>query len=373
VYLRDMRNFPVLARTRSRLFAGGLAPPVTTSQVAGLPLADAVVYFDPIGFVAADDCKLETLRSGQLEQAALSNYQFGSKVGSLMFFAGVVAAVPERGRIIHVLRDLPPDIHVTEPPLSASARAFHAPLRAQTAFVYDLFRRFLHEQGARLEDLVKLNIYLRDVRGTDVIEQVAAELAPAANPAVSLYGVESLATRFFHVEIEGIAVDPRGSWDKETVARLDDRSDAIVPHGRHALATRVGPFVFTSTLTAYRAETGDVLDDYRDLPDSGRRAVEDVVFRQFQSRRSATAARTAAQAWLIYDRLFRIAGRLGVGRDGFLKTTIYLEDMNDFAAVEAIAQCFFPHDPPALTLLQPSGLSMPGARVQIDAVLLNSG
>ena len=45
VYLRDMRNFPVLARTRSHLFAGGLAPPVTTSQVAGLPLADAVVYF----------------------------------------------------------------------------------------------------------------------------------------------------------------------------------------------------------------------------------------------------------------------------------------------------------------------------------------
>ena len=34
---------------------------------------------------------------------------------------------------------------------------------------------------------------------------------------------------------------------------------------------------------------------------------------------------------------------------------------------------FFPHDPPALTLLQPSGLSMPGARVQIDAVLLCPG
>jgi len=373
VYLRDMRNFPVLARTRSRLFAGGLAPPVTTSQVAGLPLIDAVVYFDPIGFVAADDCKLEMLRSGQLEQAALSNYQFGSKVGSLMFFAGVVAAVPEQGRIIHVLRDLPPDIHVTEPPLSPSARAFHAPLRAQTAFVYDLFGRFLHEQGARFEDLVKLNIYLRDVRATDVIEQVAAELAPAANPAVSLYGVESLATRFFQVEIEGIAVDPTGSWDKHTLASLDDPSDVIVPHGRHALATRVGPFVFTSTLTAYRAQTGEVLDDYRDLPDSGRRAVEDVVFRQSQCRRSVTAARSAAQAWLIYDRLFRIANRLGVGPDGFLKTTIYLDDMNDFAAVEAIAQCFFPHDPPALTLLQPSGLSMPGARVQIDAVLLSSG
>ena len=62
-----------------------------------------------------------------------------------------------------------------------------------------------------------------------------------------------------------------------------------------------------------------------------------------------------------------------VGRDGFLKTTVYLADMDDFAAVEAIAGQFFPHDPPALTLLQPSGLSMPGARVQVDAVLLSSG
>ena len=80
-----------------------------------------------------------------------------------MFFAGVVAAVPEQGKIIHGPRDLPAEIRLTEPPLSPAARAFHAPLRAQTAFVYDLFDRFLREQGAHLDDLVKLNIYLRDV------------------------------------------------------------------------------------------------------------------------------------------------------------------------------------------------------------------
>ncbi len=373
VYLRDMRNFPTLARTRSRLFAGGLAPPVTTSQVGGLPLSDAAVYFDPIGFVAADGYKLDMLRSRQLEQAALSNYQFGSKVGPLMFFAGVVAAVPEQGKIIHGPRDLPADIRLTEPPASPAARAFHAPIRAQTAFVYDLFDRFLREQGLRLEDLVKLNLYLRDVRDTPTVEQVAAELAPAANPAVALYGVESLATRFFLVEIEGIAVDPAGSWDKDSLVSLDDPVDAVVPQGRHALATRAGPLVFTSTLTAYVARTGEVLDDHRDLPDRGRRAVEGVVSRHPHCRRSASAARAAAQAWLIYDRLFRIAARFGVARDGFLKTTVYLQDINDFAVVEAIAESFFPHDPPALTLLQPSGLSMPGARVQIDAVLISSG
>jgi enamine deaminase RidA (YjgF/YER057c/UK114 family) len=370
VYLRDMRNFPSLARTRSRLFAGGLAPPVTTSQVGGLPLSDAIVYFDPIGFVATEGYRLDMLRSRHLEQAALSNYQFGSKVGPLMFFAGVVAAVPEQGRIVHDLRDLPAGILLSEPAASPAARGFLSPIRAQTAFVYDLFGRFLSEQGVGFDDLVKLNIYLRDMRDTAIVEQIAAELAPGANPAVALYGVESLATRFFLIEIEGIAVDPNGAWQKETLAALDDPVDTILPQGRHAVATRVGPLVFTSTLIAYVARTGAVLTDHRDLPERGCRVVEAILARQPHSARSATAACAAAQAWLVYDRLVRIAARFGIAPDGVLKTTIYLADMSDFSAVEAVAETFFPHERPALALLQPSGLSMPGARVQIDAVMV---
>lgn len=370
VYVRNMRDFPTLARTRSRLFQGGLAPPVTTSQISGLPLPDAVVYFDPIGFVTADGYRLETLRSREIEQAALSNYQFGSKVGPLLFFAGVVAAVPERGAVVQGLKDLPARIHVTEPQLSPAARACHQAMRAQTAFVYDLFGRFLREQGLSFADLLKLNIYLRDVRTTDVLEQVAGELAPAADPAVALYGVESLATRFFLIEIEGIALDRAGQWRKETLASLADPEDPIVSHGRYPVATRAGPLVFTSTLTAYRDGANGILEDHRGLPDDGRRAVEDVVSCQLHLRRSAAALRTAAQAWLVYDRLARIAAHFGCGRDDFLKTTVYLADMSDFDVVEAIAARFFPHEPPALAVLQPSGLSMPDARVQIDAVLL---
>jgi enamine deaminase RidA (YjgF/YER057c/UK114 family) len=373
VYLRDMRMFPALARTRSRLFSAGIAPPVTTSQIGGLPLRDAVVYFDPIGFVPAAGFRLETLRSGELDQAALSNYRFGSRVGPLLFFAGVVAAVPEHGVIVRSPRDLPERIRLNEPPLSPAARAFRAPLRAQTAFVYDLFGRFLREQGLRFEDLVKLNIYLRDVRTTDIMEQVAAELAPSANPAVALYGVESLATRYFLIEIDGIASDPAAGWEKKTLSGLDDPADPVISQGRYPLATQVGPLVFTSTLTAYVAQTGEVLDDAADLPERARRAIEHVVSRQPDLARSASARRTAAQAWLIYDRLSRIAARMGVGPDGFLKTTVYLDDIDDFAAVEAMAVYFFPHDRPALTVLRPHGLSMPGARVQIDAVLLGSG
>jgi enamine deaminase RidA (YjgF/YER057c/UK114 family) len=373
VYLRDMRNFPTLARTRSRLFSEGLSPPVTTSQVSGLPMDDAVVYFDPIGFVPTEGFRLETLRSKYLEQGALSNYQFGTKVGPLMFFAGVVAAVPERGEIIHGSRDLPADLPMIAAVGSPAARGFADPVRAQTAFIYDLFGRFLREQGADFEHLVKLNIYLRDVRDTEIVEDVARKLAPRAVPAVALYGVESLATRWFLVEIEGIAIDPAGSWPSERLNGLRDGSDAIIPHGHQALAVRAGPLIFTSTITAYHAGHDRIIDDPGEIPEAGRRAVEAAVLSQPHLRRSVSAARAASQAWLIYDRLLGIAGHFGGTRDSILKTTIYLDSMSDFAAVDAVAQTFFPHAPPALTVLQPSGLSIPGARVQIDAVILGTG
>src|SRR6185295_4674495 len=51
IYARDMRNFPVLARTRAALFDGGVAPPSPASQVPGLLYPDADVCFDPVAVI----------------------------------------------------------------------------------------------------------------------------------------------------------------------------------------------------------------------------------------------------------------------------------------------------------------------------------
>ena len=61
----------------------------------------------------------------------------------------------------------------------------------------------------------------------------------------------------------------------------------------------------------------------------------------------------------------------GAGSDltRVLRTTVYLVDMEDFAAVNAVYAEFFDADPPARACVAVRGLPK-GARVEIDAVAL---
>ena len=57
----------------------------------------------------------------------------------------------------------------------------------------------------------------------------------------------------------------------------------------------------------------------------------------------------------------------GSGMDKVVKTTVFLADINDFAAFNAVYSEFFPVDPPARSTVQAGGLPV-GALVEIEAV-----
>ena len=57
----------------------------------------------------------------------------------------------------------------------------------------------------------------------------------------------------------------------------------------------------------------------------------------------------------------------GSGLDKVVKTTVFLADINDFAAFNAVYSEFFPGDPPARSTVQAGGLPV-GALVEIEAV-----
>jgi 2-iminobutanoate/2-iminopropanoate deaminase len=57
----------------------------------------------------------------------------------------------------------------------------------------------------------------------------------------------------------------------------------------------------------------------------------------------------------------------GSGLERVLKTTVFLKDMGDFAAMNAVYAEFFPKEPPARSTVAVAGLPK-GARFEVEAV-----
>ncbi len=69
----------------------------------------------------------------------------------------------------------------------------------------------------------------------------------------------------------------------------------------------------------------------------------------------------------VLENLGAVLAAAGSSFDQVLKTTIFLTDMNDFGAVNAVYGEYFPKSPPARATVQVAALPK-GARVEIDAI-----
>jgi 2-iminobutanoate/2-iminopropanoate deaminase len=76
-----------------------------------------------------------------------------------------------------------------------------------------------------------------------------------------------------------------------------------------------------------------------------------------------------AQTRQVLTNLQHVLRAANSGLDQVVKTTVYLQDMNDFAAMNAVYGEFFTKDPPARSTVAVAALPK-GALVEIDAVAL---
>lgn len=75
------------------------------------------------------------------------------------------------------------------------------------------------------------------------------------------------------------------------------------------------------------------------------------------------------QARRAMENLAAVLEAAGSGIDRIVKTTIFVTDLGDFAAVNAVYGSFFAADPPARSTVQVAGLPG-GAVVEIEAIAL---
>jgi 2-iminobutanoate/2-iminopropanoate deaminase len=108
--------------------------------------------------------------------------------------------------------------------------------------------------------------------------------------------------------------------------------------GPYSQAVAAGPYVFSSGQIALDPSTGALVEG-------------DVAAQTHQVMRNIGAVLTAA----------------GLGFGDVVKTTIFLADMNDFAAVNAVYAESFPAAPPARSTIAAAGLPR-GALVEIETI-----
>jgi 2-iminobutanoate/2-iminopropanoate deaminase len=120
-----------------------------------------------------------------------------------------------------------------------------------------------------------------------------------------------------------------------TTIRAEGAPRALGPYSH---GVRTGDFVFTSGQVGLDPATGTLVPG----------GIEAETRRTFQNLRAVLEAG-------------------GSGLDRVVKTSVYLVDLDEFAAMNAVYATFFPGDKPARTTVQVSRLPA-GARVEIDAV-----
>ena len=110
--------------------------------------------------------------------------------------------------------------------------------------------------------------------------------------------------------------------------------------GPYSQAVNHGGLVFVSGQLPIDCETGEFVSD--DVSDQTRQSLENIK---------------------------SILAEVGYGMDRILKTTVYLQDMNDFSAMNQVYETYFTAPYPARAAFQVAKLPK-GAKVEIEAVAM---
>ena len=123
----------------------------------------------------------------------------------------------------------------------------------------------------------------------------------------------------------------------KTIVRTEKAPAAAGPYSQ---AVRVGQMVYTA---------GQIPMD----PTTGKVVTGDITAQAEQALRNVQAVLEAA----------------GASLDHVVKTTVFLQDMNDFGEMNEVYGRFFNQNPPARTTVEVAALPL-GVRIEVEAVAL---
>ena len=242
-YHLDPAEVDMALRVRKDWFDVDSAPPSSLLLVSELPVHGATVCLDMTNLRSSAPLSREKIEIrrvepiGQVAAIGWSVYSQAMRGGGFIYTRGTTATGP-RGPIEEI---------VPHPELAYR----HNPVRFQAEYILNYLQDLLADAGCGFGDVVRAEIYLDRMEDYAVFDEVWRTYFPVDPPARVVIR-SPLVVPHAIIEIELVAVDPKGPFDKETI----HSDSAPVPLGGEPQAVRAGPYVFLSTQMATDYRTG---------------------------------------------------------------------------------------------------------------------
>jgi len=250
-----------------------------------------------------------------------------------------------RGVFSHALR-VGEELYIgAQLPTTAEGRLVAADVETQAGTSFRHMQTILSEAGATWADLVKLNIYLTDLRHTAAVLAVRDRYIAAPCPATTVVAIERLVIPGACLITEGMALIPGTDLRKEASTSMEERR-VIDPAGLPE------PGLFSQGL-----RVGDTLYISGQLPiDANRNLVgpDDII----------------AQTECVFGYLRSILEAAGGGLEHLVKLNIYLTRMQDYEGFKLARSRVLTPPYPISTLVAVKGLVVPGALLEVEGVAL---
>ena len=300
-------------------------PASTSVGVQSLIWKDCSIEVEMVALIKESGIKKEGIETDKIPQP-IGGYVPAIRAGDFVFLAG----------------QLPSDFKTGIPPEADAHPAFWEGNRIdrQTRYVLNNIKLTLEAAGSSLENVVKAQVYLADLRDLPRMDRVWREYFPSNPPARSVLPGLGYGALGSLIEINIVALTDAGRTLKEVFSPEDE-----TPFLHESPVVRAGDLVFLSGLVAA---------DRRGLISSAR--VSDNYL-------GISARRQADHILETADRLLRAAGS---SASGIVRVESFFSDLHDALPVGAAFRERFATEQPARTTVGVPELHVPGCSLLMD-------
>jgi reactive intermediate/imine deaminase len=216
-------------------------------------------------------------------------------------------------------------------------------IKLQARFVLQNFARTFAAAGSSLNDVVKAQVFLTDLKDFSAFDEVWREFFQVPPPRTTV-GTTGLLVKDTLIEIDLIAYARSAGLNHEAVVSANPK-----PLANYSEALRVGDFVFAAGQLASDFKTG-VAPEARRNPD----------FPFYGSD-------IQLQTDYILKNLRNTFEAAGSSLDHIVKAQVFLTDLNNFAAFDEVWRGYFKVPPPRTTV-GTTGLLVKDTLIEIDLI-----